>query len=185
MTNADWWARVVQARTELADLIPRRVWTLRNGSREAEVGCERCPASVRRSCRGWMANYGACGSIWRRAGGTVRCDLGHAGEARGTRVSVNLTPKPVENCRQAGRLWTLVGGKEATKVEREDRMRAPLGLLPPSRRAERRLRLEAVSIGWSEVPAFAATRRAASGPRSVPPAIADAVIHRGVRFDMR
>jgi hypothetical protein len=38
MTNADWWARVVQARTEHDDLIPRRVWTLRNGSHEAAIG---------------------------------------------------------------------------------------------------------------------------------------------------
>ena len=33
--NADWWQRVVQARTEHDDLIPQRVWTLRNGAREA------------------------------------------------------------------------------------------------------------------------------------------------------
>ena len=43
MTNADWWARVVQARTERADLIPRRVWTLRNGSREAAIDLREVP----------------------------------------------------------------------------------------------------------------------------------------------
>ena len=31
MTNADWWARLVQARTERADLRPQRVWTLHKG----------------------------------------------------------------------------------------------------------------------------------------------------------
>ena len=35
MTNADWWARVVQARTERDDLRPQRVWTLRKGEHEA------------------------------------------------------------------------------------------------------------------------------------------------------
>ena len=37
MTNADWWARVVKARAEHDDLIPRRVWTLRNGAHEAAI----------------------------------------------------------------------------------------------------------------------------------------------------
>jgi hypothetical protein len=41
MTNADWWARV-QARTEHDDLIPRRIWTLRNGSQEAASICGQC-----------------------------------------------------------------------------------------------------------------------------------------------
>ena len=35
MTNADWWARVVQARTERADLLPQRVWTLHKGEHAA------------------------------------------------------------------------------------------------------------------------------------------------------
>jgi hypothetical protein len=37
MTNSDWWARVVKARTEHDDLIPRRVWTLRKGEQEAAI----------------------------------------------------------------------------------------------------------------------------------------------------
>ena len=37
MTHADWWARVVQARTNHDDRPSRRVWTLRKG-REAEIG---------------------------------------------------------------------------------------------------------------------------------------------------
>ena len=37
MTNADWWARVVQARTEHDDLLPQRIWTLRKGTSEATI----------------------------------------------------------------------------------------------------------------------------------------------------
>ena len=37
MTSADWWARVVQARTEHDDRLPRRVWTLRKGTSEAAI----------------------------------------------------------------------------------------------------------------------------------------------------
>jgi 2-keto-4-pentenoate hydratase/2-oxohepta-3-ene-1,7-dioic acid hydratase in catechol pathway len=36
MTNAAWWARVVQARTQHGDLLPQRVWTLRNGEHGRE-----------------------------------------------------------------------------------------------------------------------------------------------------
>ena len=31
MSNAAWWARVVQARTERADLLPERVWAAPQG----------------------------------------------------------------------------------------------------------------------------------------------------------
>jgi hypothetical protein len=37
MTNADWWARVVESRTRHADLLPQRVWTLRKGGHEAAI----------------------------------------------------------------------------------------------------------------------------------------------------
>jgi hypothetical protein len=37
MTNADWWARVVQARSERADLMPQRVWALRTDGLEAVI----------------------------------------------------------------------------------------------------------------------------------------------------
>jgi hypothetical protein len=37
MTNSDWWARVVQARTEPDDLRPQRVWVLRKDGREAAI----------------------------------------------------------------------------------------------------------------------------------------------------
>ena len=43
MTNADWWARVVQARTERADLRPRRVWTLHKGEHAAAIDLEAVP----------------------------------------------------------------------------------------------------------------------------------------------
>jgi hypothetical protein len=37
MTNADWWARVVQARTQHGDLLPQRVWALRKDGHEAAI----------------------------------------------------------------------------------------------------------------------------------------------------
>ena len=37
VTNADRWARVVQARTKRDDLLPQRVWTLRKGDHEAAI----------------------------------------------------------------------------------------------------------------------------------------------------
>ena len=43
MTNADWWARVVQARTERNDLRPKRVWVLRNEAREAAIDVKAVP----------------------------------------------------------------------------------------------------------------------------------------------
>jgi hypothetical protein len=53
MTNADWWARVVQARTERADLRPRRMWTLHKGEHAAAIDLEAVQASARRSCSLW------------------------------------------------------------------------------------------------------------------------------------
>ena len=35
MTNADWWTRVVQARTQRDDLRPHREWALRKDGRQA------------------------------------------------------------------------------------------------------------------------------------------------------
>jgi hypothetical protein len=43
MTNADLWARVVQARTKHDDLIPRRVWALRNDGHEAAIDLKAVP----------------------------------------------------------------------------------------------------------------------------------------------
>jgi hypothetical protein len=43
VTNADWWARVVQARTERDDLLPQRVWALRNGDHEAAIDVKAVP----------------------------------------------------------------------------------------------------------------------------------------------
>ena len=34
MTNADWWTRVVQARTQRDDLRPHREWALRKDGRQ-------------------------------------------------------------------------------------------------------------------------------------------------------
>jgi hypothetical protein len=43
MTNADWWARVVQARTHYADLLPQRMWTLRKDAHEAAIDLRAVP----------------------------------------------------------------------------------------------------------------------------------------------
>jgi hypothetical protein len=43
MRNADWWARVVHARTERDDLRPQRVWVLRKDGREAAIDVKAVP----------------------------------------------------------------------------------------------------------------------------------------------
>ena len=44
MTNTDdWWARVVQARTERDDLRPQRVWTLHKGEHAAAIDLKAVP----------------------------------------------------------------------------------------------------------------------------------------------
>jgi hypothetical protein len=43
MTNADSWARVVQARTERDDLRPQRVWTLHKGEHAAAIHLQAVP----------------------------------------------------------------------------------------------------------------------------------------------
>ena len=43
MTNAEWWARVVQARTRHDDLLPQRVWMLSKGAREASIDLRAVP----------------------------------------------------------------------------------------------------------------------------------------------
>jgi hypothetical protein len=43
MTNADWWARVVQARAAREDLLPQRVWALRKGEHEATIDVKAVP----------------------------------------------------------------------------------------------------------------------------------------------
>jgi hypothetical protein len=43
VTNADWWARVVQARTERDDLRPQRVWALRKGEHTAAIHLKAVP----------------------------------------------------------------------------------------------------------------------------------------------
>jgi hypothetical protein len=43
MTNADWWARVVQARTARDDLMPQRLWTLHKGEHAAAIDLKAVP----------------------------------------------------------------------------------------------------------------------------------------------
>jgi hypothetical protein len=50
MTNADWWAREVQALTEHDDLRPKRVWALRKDGREPAIDVKAVPGAVPRSC---------------------------------------------------------------------------------------------------------------------------------------
>jgi hypothetical protein len=50
MTNADWWARVVQARTQHDDLLPQRVWALRKDGHEAAINVRTVPAIGAGSC---------------------------------------------------------------------------------------------------------------------------------------
>jgi hypothetical protein len=63
MTNADRWARVVEARTERDDLRPKRVWVLRKEGREAAIDVKAVPgmgaeivlsdgSGARRGCSG-------------------------------------------------------------------------------------------------------------------------------------
>jgi hypothetical protein len=43
LNDAAWWARVVQARTERQDLLPKRVWALRKGGHEAAIDLKTVP----------------------------------------------------------------------------------------------------------------------------------------------
>jgi hypothetical protein len=43
MNDAAWWARVVRARTERDDLLPKRVWVLRKDGREAAIDVKAVP----------------------------------------------------------------------------------------------------------------------------------------------
>ena len=43
MTNSDWWARVVQARTRHDDLLPQRVWALRKDGHEVAIDLRAVP----------------------------------------------------------------------------------------------------------------------------------------------
>ena len=90
MTNADWWARVVQARTERDDLLPQRVWTLHKGEHAAAIDLQGGARHRRRDRAhgGRGAAQDAAVPIT-RAGGTGRRDRGHAGDVRGEGVGVN------------------------------------------------------------------------------------------------
>ena len=82
MTNAAWWARVVEARTERDDLRPKRVWVLRKDGREAAIDVKAVPgirAEIVLSVDG--AAQDAAVPVT-RAGGTGRRDCRHAGNLR-------------------------------------------------------------------------------------------------------
>ena len=69
MTNADWWARLVQARTE-RDLRPQRVWTLHKGEHAAAIDLEAVSGIGGRSCSLWTESGARLG--WRARPATVR-----------------------------------------------------------------------------------------------------------------
>src|SRR3954466_12119879 len=78
MTNADWWARVVQARTTRDELLPQRVWALRKGQHEAAIDLKAAPgigAEIVLTVDGELQRT----RLYRaRAGGTGRRDCGHS-----------------------------------------------------------------------------------------------------------
>jgi hypothetical protein len=43
VNDAAWWAPLVHARTERADLLPQRVWTLHKGDRAAAIDLKAVP----------------------------------------------------------------------------------------------------------------------------------------------
>jgi hypothetical protein len=43
LTNAEWWARVVEARAAHEDLLPKRVWTLHKGEHAAAIHLQAVP----------------------------------------------------------------------------------------------------------------------------------------------
>jgi hypothetical protein len=47
LTNADWWDRVVEARTKRERLMPQRVWTLHKGEHAAVIDLK---AGARHRC---------------------------------------------------------------------------------------------------------------------------------------
>ena len=55
MTNADWCARVVQARTQRDDLRPQRLWTLHKGEASGPRSCS--PSTARVDCNGHLHSY--------------------------------------------------------------------------------------------------------------------------------
>jgi hypothetical protein len=107
MTDAGWWARVVQARAEREDLLPKRVWALRKGERMAAIDVRPVPGIGARSCSPSRRVAALAAVPLLRAGGTGR-DCGHAGAVRGEGVDVTpaLTPKPMECGGCTGRRWT-------------------------------------------------------------------------------
>ena len=87
MTNADRWARVVEARTERDDLRPKRVWVLRKDGREAAIDVKAVPgirAEIVLSVDG--AAQDAAVPVTRGAG---RRNRGHADDVWKGGVGVN------------------------------------------------------------------------------------------------
>jgi hypothetical protein len=89
MTNAAWWARVVEARTERDDLRPKRVWVLRKDGREAAIDVKAAPgirAEIVLSVDGGCARRGCSGHT--RSWSAQPRTRGRCLEGRGGRESV-------------------------------------------------------------------------------------------------
>src|SRR4051812_44125946 len=96
MTNADWWARVVQARTAREDLLPQRVWALRKrtGSlvfgRNVDVSKLRCAQIARMQNLGILREYASttlCAHARRTVAAGCRIGASHS-EALTTAVTL-------------------------------------------------------------------------------------------------
>ena len=89
MTNADWWARVVKARTEHDDLLAQRVWALSKDGHEAAINLRPVPGIGAEIVLdgGWRVAEDPPVSR-ARAGRTLRRDCGHEGDVRGEGVGL-------------------------------------------------------------------------------------------------
>jgi len=89
VTNADWWTRVVQARTERDDLRPQRVWTLHKGAHAAAIDLKAVPgigAEIVPPVDGQLRKTRFVPLT--RAGRTGRRDCRHADDVRGEGVDL-------------------------------------------------------------------------------------------------
>jgi hypothetical protein len=111
MTNADWWARVVQVRTAREDLLPQRVWALRKGEHEARDRPQGVPGVGRRDRaerEGRDATHAAVPLS--RAGRAGWRDRGHAGDVRGEGVDVIIDFGKIRRLERGGPIERLTAG---------------------------------------------------------------------------
>ena len=130
MTNADWWARVVQARTDRDDLRPHRVWALRKDGHEVAIDVKAVPgigAEIVLTVNGQLRKTRLFRS--HEQAETGGRDRGHAGDVgndgmgvTGDRAAVPATRLDVETI--AGAVIDMSGDK-IDKFERWNARRWP------------------------------------------------------------